>query len=85
MARQYVLVCDAPGSTKRCNSPATTYHMWRNGDMEAHALDLCEEHAKPFQVFFELGMVVDLPAKPRIVMKKTKLRPTKTTKSLKLP
>lgn len=83
MAKRTVLVCDHPGTSRACSNPASTYSLWRDGQMEAHSLDLCDTHAKAFQVFFERGTAVPLPSKPRNVMKTTSLRPTRATKSLK--
>lgn len=81
MATQTVKVCDFEHGA--CQKPAVSYRLWRDGDTQATAIDLCEEHAAPLLALMEAGESVDLPTKPRVRMEVTRLRPTEKTKHLK--
>jgi hypothetical protein len=81
MARETVLLCDAGDGT--CRQPAVTYKMWREGELKASSIDLCDEHAKPLLTLMESAEQVDLPSKPRVRMEVTTLRTTPKTKHLK--
>lgn len=81
MAVETARVCDfGQGS---CKQPASAYRVWRDGDRQALAIDLCEQHAGPLLAAVEGAQQVDLPAKPRERMTVTPLRTTSRTARLK--
>lgn len=81
MARETVTLCDFEQGA--CRRVADSYRLWRDGDKQASAIDLCEEHARPLLAIFEGTQSVDLPAKPRARMDVTKLVTTPKTAHLK--
>jgi len=81
MAKETVLTCDFDHST--CRRLATRFKLWREGDKQSLAIDLCEEHAKPLLDIFEHATLTDLPTKPRARMEVTKLVATPKTQHLK--
>lgn len=81
MARREVLVCDGENGT--CQRNATCYKIWREGDKQAHSLDLCDEHAEPLLALLEGATLVDLPSKQRVRMEATRLKTTDRTRPLK--
>ena len=84
MAREVVLTCDFGQRT--CRKPASSYRVWRDGDRQAWAVDLCDEHsAVMLAVVVSDGTLTDLPTKPRQRMEVTKLVTTPRTAALKKP
>lgn len=81
MATTTVRVCDMDQGA--CKRPATCYKMWRDGDRQAWAVDLCDEHSAPLLAIVQLGELQDLPTKPRVRMEPTQLRTTERTAHLK--
>lgn len=81
MAKQTILLCDFGNGS--CKNEAQTYRVWREGDRQARAIDLCDEHASPLLNVFAEGKLVDLPSKPRVRMDVTKLKVTPKTAPLK--
>lgn len=81
MAREVVVLCDFDGGG--CRRPAASYRVWRVGDRQAAAIDLCDEHAAPLLEVIEKGQQVELPARPRKGMEVTELRATPRTEHLK--
>lgn len=81
MAREVVLICDFGHGA--CRKPASSYRVWRDGDRQALAMDLCDEHAGPLLAAVEGAQLVDLPTKPRQRMEVTKLLTTPKTAHLK--
>lgn len=81
MARETVVLCDFGGGT--CRNPAESFRVWRDGDKQAAAVDLCAEHAKPLLDVLEGASLVDLPTKARVRMEVTKLVTTPKTAHLK--
>lgn len=81
MARETVLICDFEHGA--CRKPAKSYRVWADGDRQAWAIDLCEDHARPLLDIAEAGELVDLPTKPRQRLEVTKLKTTPATAHLK--
>jgi len=81
MARETMTLCDFDQGA--CRRVADTYRLWRDGDKQASAIDLCEEHAAPLLAVMQAGTLVDLPTKPRARMDVTKLVTTPKTAHLK--
>lgn len=81
MAKQTVLLCDFGRGA--CQAQAVSYRVWREGDRQAWAIDLCEAHASPLLEILAGAEQVDLPVKPRVRMEVTKLRTTPKTAHLK--
>lgn len=81
MARREVLVCDLEDDT--CEGVVTCYKLWRDGDRQAWARDLCEHHASPLLAIVDGADKVDLPSKQRVRMEPTRLRTTDKTKPFK--
>ena len=81
MAREIVTLCDFGHGA--CRKPASNYRLWRDGDKQALALDLCEEHAEPLLAVFGDAPLVDLPTRQRARMEVTKLVTTPKTRHLK--
>lgn len=77
MAKREVVICD------KCGKPGQTFVLWRDGDVNAMSVDLCETHARPVANPFAGGSVVDLPTRPRVRMEATPLRTTAKTEALK--
>ena len=82
MAEKTVLTCDNPGG-KACQRPATRWHIWRDGDKSAAAVDLCEVHSRALENLVELAPPAQLPTRPRAQMELTTLRTTAATAGLK--
>lgn len=81
MAKETVLTCDfGQGS---CRLPAVAYRLWSEGDKQAQAVDLCEQHSAALREAFEGAALVDLPTKQRARMEVTALRTTPKTAHLK--
>lgn len=81
MATQTVKVCDFEHGT--CLKPALSYRVWRDGDKQASAIDLCDEHAAPLLSIVEGAELVELPTKARVRMEVTTLKTTPKTAKLK--
>lgn len=81
MARETLLICDFGRGT--CRNVACSYRLWRDGDKQAWAVDLCDEHAAPMLTLIAEAPMVDLPSKPRMRMEVTKLKSTPKTAHLK--
>lgn len=81
MAKQVITVCDL--SDDGCFGDVVGFRLWREGDKQASALDLCVHHAAPLAALMEHASIVDLPSKPRVTMQITKLRATDATRHLK--
>ena len=81
MAVTRTIVCDfGQGS---CKQPATSYRLWRDGDRQALAIDLCDVHARPLLDAIAGAAMVELPSKPRVKMTATRLRTTPETRQFK--
>lgn len=83
MARQVVVVCDNPLSDGTCVGSTTTYRIWKEGDHKTKAIDLCEKHVLSLLKLLATATTEDLPARPRVPMKVTRLRTTEKTKPFK--
>ena len=81
MAKEVVLTCDFDQGS--CRKPARAFRVWIDGERQASAIDLCDEHAAPLLAVIEAGTLVDLPTKPRRGMEVTKLVTTPRTAHLK--
>lgn len=81
MARETMTLCDFGGGT--CRNPAVGYRLWLDGDKQAQAVDLCEEHAAPLLTILEWAEPADLPTKSRVRMEVTRLQTTPVTARLK--
>lgn len=81
MARETVILCDFGGGS--CRNPAQSFRVWRDGDKQAAAIDLCDEHAKPLLDTVAGASLVDLPTKARLRMEVTPLKTTPKTAHLK--
>lgn len=82
MARETLLICDFDSGS--CRKPAKSYRLWIDGDRQAWAVDLCEEHsALMLAIAVDVGKRVDLPSKPRKGMEVTTLQATSRTAHLK--
>lgn len=81
MAKETVLICDFGHGA--CRRPAVSYRLWQDGNRQAWAIDLCQEHASPLLDAVEGAGQVDLPTKPRQRMEATKLVTTSKTAPLK--
>ena len=81
MAKQVITVCDLKDDS--CAGAVNAYRLWREGERQAAALDLCVHHATPLEALMERASTVDLPVKPRVTMHVTKLRTTDATRHLK--
>lgn len=81
MAKETLTLCDFGGGT--CRNVAVGYRLWRDGDKQAQAVDLCEEHAAPLLAVLEWAETTDLPTKSRVRMEVTRLQATPVTARLK--
>lgn len=81
MSRETTILCDFESGA--CKRTANSYRVWRDGDKQAWAVDLCDEHARPLLDLVERAELVDLPVKPRVRMEVTKLKTTDRTAHLK--
>lgn len=81
MAKEVVLICDFDHGA--CRNPAKSYRVWTDGDRQARAIDLCDDHARPLLDLVEGAELVDLPNKPRQRLEVTKLNTTPKTAHLK--
>jgi len=81
MAERTVLVCDFDDET--CAQQVSRFRLWRDGDRQASAIDLCETHAEALNALFARAVPTDLPSKPRQRMEVTALKVTDKTQHLK--
>ena len=81
MAKQMILTCDF--GDPACGQTAVSYRLWRDGDKQASAIDLCDKHAASLLAIIDSAELVDLPVKPRVRMEVTQLKTTARTAPLK--
>jgi hypothetical protein len=73
------------GHDGKCRGAVQEWCLWKAGERESVAVQLCAEHSKPLAAVYRLGIRRPLPTKPRMSLHATKLKTVRETRHLKRP